>query len=173
MWLEIRDCLNIPNATWLAYFELHISAWEFEEMLNYWVVPYLVDHTSFPLISKWIWFVKGPFHMIIHGFSGASLPPIVILQNTKGLFCVPIFLLKIPHLSCFKILDENATLPSKFCPWNFYNQHWVKCTHNPIMSLGCWGLRVKIWGLGWMYPWVKFELVRWQSIKEGAPLYLY
>jgi hypothetical protein len=35
MWLETWDTLHSPNARWLAYFDLHIFAKEFVEMLNY------------------------------------------------------------------------------------------------------------------------------------------
>ena len=35
MWVETWDILHTPNARWLAYYGLHILAWEFVEVLNY------------------------------------------------------------------------------------------------------------------------------------------
>ena len=52
MCLEILDDLHTPNARWLAYCGLHFLAWEFVKVVNCWVVPHLVDHTSILLFFQ-------------------------------------------------------------------------------------------------------------------------
>ena len=52
MWLEIWDSLRTPNARWLAYSGLHISAWEFCRGGQLLSCSHQVDHTSIPLIPQ-------------------------------------------------------------------------------------------------------------------------
>ena len=73
MWLEICDNFHTANARSLAYGGLHILAWEFVDVLNYWVVPSSGSHKQFAHFLSWFWLVKGYFgyktwHFLVHPF---------------------------------------------------------------------------------------------------------
>ena len=136
MWLGIWDNLHTLNARRLAYYDLHILAWEFVEMLNYRVFPTngtLKSSTCFQDEFDWskvfLGGIKCGIFMWIVSFD------CYYLKKPKGCLCP--FL---PYYSSSPIF-QDPTIKSHFnlttCPWKIHNQYWAKCTqNNPFIGLG-------------------------------------
>ena len=129
MWLGIWDSLHAPNARWLAYRSLHILAWEFVEVLIYWVFLILWDHTSVPLIFQVDLIGERSFGGIKHGIF-------------LCIFSFTCYNLKIQKIIQAQFFPQNSSSPIfqdpmdkyhlnlKTCPWKFHNQHQITCTQN-------------------------------------------
>ena len=80
VWLKIWDNLHVPKARWLAYYDLHILAWKFVEVLNCWVYSPLVDHISIALICHVKVFCKDKtWYFLAHLFL-----QLFYSKNSKG-----------------------------------------------------------------------------------------
>ena len=135
LWLKIWNILHTSYARWIAYYGLHILAWEFvdAQLLS---CSHPMEHTRIMLdfhvnlIGAMSFWRDRIWHLLcISSFNCYNLK----FQRVIGAHPPPGY----SSSPMFQDLVNKSYFYLKKCPWKYHHQHWVKCTqNNPFISLG-------------------------------------